>query len=70
MLRFKTLPDRPFMAIVLKSIEVMIEQIEEFVLNAPSGQEERDNFQWFYINSALDNSFTMASTNDFVMFSG
>ena len=52
MLRFQTPSDKPFMAIITKSIEVMIEQIDEFVLEAASEEESTDNFQWLFPNAS------------------
>ena len=52
MLRFQTPPDKPFMVIVSKSIEAMIEQIDEFVFQVNSEQEERENFQWLLPNAS------------------
>jgi hypothetical protein len=52
MLRFQTPPDRPFMAIITRSIGVMIEQIDEFVREAAHEEEAKDNFQWLLPNAS------------------
>ena len=50
MLRFQTLPDKPFMAIVTKSIEMMLEQIEEFIFEVEDEHEGKSNFKWLLPN--------------------
>lgn len=50
MLRFQTPPDKPFNAIVTKSIEMMLEQIEEFIFEVEDEQEGKSNFKWLLPN--------------------
>ena len=52
MLRFQTPPDKPFMAIVTQSIEMMLEQIEEFIFEVEDEHEGKSNFKWLLPNAS------------------